>query len=807
VHDEARSGARFFVVGGCAQDVPRSATARTFQDIDLSPYAEDIDAGNVAAWFGGWLRTGPTQAPAPDASAHDERAEIYLEFLDAGGSEGLDRARSQALAVEGAQRQWRRVTGQTALPIGTRAVRFVMARSGDASRESHAVFDDLFLRLSTGARMFHHSQFKCVELVERNDDPEEHPERVTRAQLSTELHLNQCRWAGEADPTRALPPGTDPRNPWSGVVECEDPCSAERRDDEEQQQCAPGEGSVGLAAVRYLHYPRANRRSYERGCVNECLAVAPQCDMDDVGAFDCKVDREFFGTTYCDCQGGFSPWPQCDTCDAFGNWDEQQGCAVCKEHYDILEDCATCLGNRNPDDHCETCLNSWIKGAIPGLEGQTDDCETCPDDDEHGHWTGPECDTCVGNWSEASGCLECESNWDADEDCEQCLPHFDPTSSCEDCLGNWDPSVEPKCSVCLPNFDESTECAACKPNYQLDVVGEYPDGLPIQVCARCQNQWDLDKDCTECRPGWSEDTFCTSCKDGYELFEPEDRDPDDGFVPPPVCVRSNLLKNAGAEEVESSSGGDETPPSPTDWKTNPEGAISALWDGHCIADLPQPVEGLRFFNLGAVCDDQVAAPVCDTVGICHFRLFGICFSASRVSRCETTNAPLWYGVQGISLENIYDITSDPNEQVYLRFSAYVYADPGTGARPGLPTAVFSVTGHHPDGDDVSTPTVEEKLTGPMGAPRWERVLTQPIRVGQYTHTLQFLMGAYLTPGGSDQVYFDALQLRLCVGDEPCCIEDEVSGELNCCSQQSDDSWNCGDANLSDPDFELPDGSN
>ncbi|MDD9935796.1 MAG: hypothetical protein OXT09_19450 [Myxococcales bacterium] len=797
VHDEARSGARFFVVGRCLTG-DATGSARAYQEIDLGAYAQDIASGNVAAWFGGWLRTGPVAEPASGDSAHDERAEIYLEFL--GGGDGpVDRERSQSLAVEGVQRQWRRVTGQTMLPRGTRAVRFVLARSGDDDRPAEAAFDDLFLRLSTGARMFHHSQFKCVELVDDNPEPGEHPQRVTSGQLETDYHLNSCRWAGEAPPTAALPSGADGRNPWSGLIECSDPCSVVRRDGDSPSTCELAQGTVGLASVRYLHYPRASRRSYERGCVNECLAVDPQCSMGEPGSFACKVDREYFGTTYCDCLGGFSPWPACDACDAFGNWDETQGCAVCKPHWDVLEDCAMCLGNRDPDNQCETCRNSWIMGDIPGLEGQTDDCETCPDDDDNGHWTGDDCDRCVGNWDEAAGCLACDGNWDEDTGCEQCLPNFDPTSGCEDCLGNWDPSTEPKCSVCLPNFDEATDCVTCKDHYQLDVIGEFPDGRPMQACAVCQTQWDIETGCTQCRSGWSEETLCTACKEGFELFQPEDRDPDDGWIPPPVCVRSNLLSNGGAEEIDDSD--EEDGSDPTDWMTYPQGTISALFDGHCEGNLPVPVEGLRYFNLGAVCDDNAASPECDSTSVCRFRLFGICFSASRVSHCDSTTAPLWYGVQAISLEDIYDITSDPEEDVFLRFAGHVYAVPGPNPNPGLPSAVFTVTGYRPNGEDKTTPTSEQGL-GSLTS-QWQLVMSEPIRVEQYTHSLQFLMGAYLTPGGSDQVYFDSLQLRLCFGEEDCCIKDEVTGEFNCCNQLPGGQWDCGDANLSDPDFEPP----
>jgi hypothetical protein len=82
---------------------------------------------------------------------------------------------------------------------------------------------------------------------------------------------------------------------------------------------------------------------------------------------------------------------ECTRCP--GNWDPDQDCAVCRNHwFDAGDDCGTCPGNWDPDQDCDVCRNRWLDVS--------DDCGTCP---QHFNplldcsvcmpgWTGENCD-------------------------------------------------------------------------------------------------------------------------------------------------------------------------------------------------------------------------------------------------------------------------------------------------------------------------------------------------------------------------------------------------------------------------------
>jgi hypothetical protein len=109
-------------------------------------------------------------------------------------------------------------------------------------------------------------------------------------------------------------------------------------------------------------------------------------------------------TAVCSCTNHWQG-EDCEECP--DNWDPEQDCAVCENHWvDEDNDCGTCPGNWDPDLDCNTCLNHW--------HDEGNDCGTCP-----GNWDAAEdCNACVGNWDPEWDCLLCIPNWmDNDDDC------------------------------------------------------------------------------------------------------------------------------------------------------------------------------------------------------------------------------------------------------------------------------------------------------------------------------------------------------------------------------------------------------
>lgn len=197
---------------------------------------------------------------------------------------------------------------------------------GEFSTSSESIGMD-FARYNdstTDAGMLHHSQFKCVEVVETN--PGDDLFRVTPADLSSLFQYNECMAVAGTN----FPIG-DAVNPYDPILSC---------------TIASGEiGDVGFVSVLYTHYTTSG--GYVRGCVNECVETPPSCSGDNV---ECVPLPEEFGRGICACTNHWEG-TLCDVCP--GNWDPSADCDACKGHW-YGSDCEFCPDHWTGVD-CDTC--------------------------------------------------------------------------------------------------------------------------------------------------------------------------------------------------------------------------------------------------------------------------------------------------------------------------------------------------------------------------------------------------------------------------------------------------------------------
>jgi len=128
---EPHTGDRFFVVGGVCADEAEIASA--VQRVDLTDYAEAIDDGRADARLSGWFR---------DFSG-DDLPEVEGIAVDEGGAEI---ARTERFGAASAT--WVELADTLALPVGTRALDFVLHGTRSAGSDNDSYLDDLALRLA-----------------------------------------------------------------------------------------------------------------------------------------------------------------------------------------------------------------------------------------------------------------------------------------------------------------------------------------------------------------------------------------------------------------------------------------------------------------------------------------------------------------------------------------------------------------------------------------------------------------------------------------------------------------------------------
>lgn len=129
--NNAYQGSKLFAVGGVCSD---NAYGEGHQDVDISAYAAQIDAGNARTLFGGYVS---------DYNG-DDKPEFRLDFLDA------------SLAVIGntatygyQSGSWTLLDKKSAIPPQTRHIRFVLMGMRLSGNDNDSYFDEMYLKVDT----------------------------------------------------------------------------------------------------------------------------------------------------------------------------------------------------------------------------------------------------------------------------------------------------------------------------------------------------------------------------------------------------------------------------------------------------------------------------------------------------------------------------------------------------------------------------------------------------------------------------------------------------------------------------------
>ena len=131
--NNAHVGSKLFAVGGVCED---NAYGEGHQDVDVSAYATQIDAGSVLVNFGGYLS---------DYNG-DDRPEFKLQCFDA--SSGL---LATSATVGHQTSTWTLKNETMQVPVGTRSVRLILMGTRNAGTDNDSYFDELFVRLNLGS--------------------------------------------------------------------------------------------------------------------------------------------------------------------------------------------------------------------------------------------------------------------------------------------------------------------------------------------------------------------------------------------------------------------------------------------------------------------------------------------------------------------------------------------------------------------------------------------------------------------------------------------------------------------------------
>jgi hypothetical protein len=267
------------------------------------------------------------------------------------------------------------------------------------------------------AGMLHHSQFKCIQIVETNDDPVAFPQKMPLSELEVvprRYVLNSCSAGDET-----APPVTGTVNPSDAVLTC-------------GLDTTPALDEVGFVSVKYIHYDDTTS-FYERGCVNGCIDDPPTCPTHS----SCEPDTNDYGRPECVCHGGWRG-TACDECPA--HWDPSD-CLSCEAYYDESTDCLDCLPGWDITTGCTACLPNYD-----------------PDPTLY-------CTRCLGNYDIATNCVDCINHFDETTGCTACDPHWDLFTMCATCTNNWDLSATPPCESCVLDstgtyelFTRSSDC-------------------------------------------------------------------------------------------------------------------------------------------------------------------------------------------------------------------------------------------------------------------------------------------------------------------------------------------------------------
>jgi hypothetical protein len=126
------AGDRYFAVGGICDD---HAVGRAYQEIDLTTWATEIDAGDALVAYGAWMSSyGGNDVPSMYVTLYDDTGAL----LDT----------SPVLAQRSGT--WNAFSTRHPIPAGARSARVVLEGERNAGSDNDSYIDDVWMRVSTG---------------------------------------------------------------------------------------------------------------------------------------------------------------------------------------------------------------------------------------------------------------------------------------------------------------------------------------------------------------------------------------------------------------------------------------------------------------------------------------------------------------------------------------------------------------------------------------------------------------------------------------------------------------------------------
>ncbi|HBS85919.1 MAG: hypothetical protein A2W91_08805 [Bacteroidetes bacterium GWF2_38_335] len=142
------SGTYYFGIGGLCTE---SAYAEAYQDVDVSMFAAQIDAGEDFANWGAYMSDyAYLDIPAIHVSFYDGDMNLLASTAD----------------IEGNTTSWTLYQETTAIPANTRTIRFTMSGTRNSGTDNDSYVDDIFLTVSTSEPdCWHYANNLSVEKV------------------------------------------------------------------------------------------------------------------------------------------------------------------------------------------------------------------------------------------------------------------------------------------------------------------------------------------------------------------------------------------------------------------------------------------------------------------------------------------------------------------------------------------------------------------------------------------------------------------------------------------------------------------
>jgi len=143
------AGSRFFCVGGACND---NAYGEAFQQISLSTYVSEVDAGTVSVNFGAMMRNW---------SGNDDRPEMRVKALNQSGS-----LLGTSPTIGTLSGSWIAVSGNWAVPVGTRTLSVELMGTRNVGADNDSYVDDAYTRLNLSAQGCAEMPVSIVEAID-----------------------------------------------------------------------------------------------------------------------------------------------------------------------------------------------------------------------------------------------------------------------------------------------------------------------------------------------------------------------------------------------------------------------------------------------------------------------------------------------------------------------------------------------------------------------------------------------------------------------------------------------------------------